>query len=243
MDEARRQLSAEAEESRQRLLRRSVPAIYRRTDEEIHTSEQRAAEARAAGRVIDARRFCAVPARYAGASLDDLSHIPADAQGKYRSAAAALLRLVREPGIIALVGEIGSGKTHLACALVNEMVGAGRMARYISAKGYIDAVRETYSPNATRTIHQVEMEHVRAELLVLDELQVRGETDNEQMLLMRLIDMRYQSKRSTVLIANFQSRDEFMQKIDARIADRMHDGGGVFVCDWQSLRGRVGQKG
>jgi DNA replication protein DnaC len=74
---------------------------------------------------------------------------------------------------------------------------------------------------------------------VLDEWQVRVGSENENLILMRLIDRRYDEKKTTVLISNHLTKSEFIATIDARIADRMHDGGGFILCDWASLRGRI----
>ncbi|MDB5294958.1 MAG: hypothetical protein JWO31_941, partial [Phycisphaerales bacterium] len=44
---------------------------------------------------------------------------------------------------------------------------------------------------------------------------------------------------TTVVISNHATEAEFWGSLDARVRDRIRDGGGVILCDWPSLRGRV----
>ena len=108
-----------------------------------------------------------------------------------------------------------------------------------TAFDYILAVRQSYSANAAHTQEQIEGDYVRYSLLVLDEMQIRAGSDNEEMLLLRLIDKRYQVGRATLMLSNHSSKEEFRARIDARIADRMAEGGGYIICGWRSLRGRL----
>lgn len=180
-----------------------------------------------------------VPQRYRAARLNDANMVPGDCQQPYYRAAGKLATALQKPGIYALIGEIGDGKTHLACALINEFCETGRSAKYLKCADYIRDLRANWDGGHAGGEAAYEAAHVRLSLLVLDEWQVRGETVSENNLLLRLIDKRYDDFKATVIIANYPTKEEFEKSIDGRIADRLCDGGGMIICDWPSLRGRL----
>lgn len=243
------ELRREGDEARRNLLdRRPAPVrdggtFRQRSDEEIANAGRRAEEQRKAAKKLDAIRGRNLPPGYAKASLEDVSALPVDVVDPYSRAIDAMHKILNRPKdapmIVAMIGKIGGGKTHLACALINAMAQQARTARYTTAFDYILAVRKTFSREISRDQTDVENEHIHPELLVLDEMQVRGETESEEILLLRLIDKRYQHNRATLLLSNHADKDEFKARIDARIWDRMKQNGGVFVVKWDSIRGRV----
>jgi DNA replication protein DnaC len=72
-------------------------------------------------------------------------------------------------------------------------------------------------------------------LLVIDELQERGETAFEDRLLTHLIDARYGAKRPTILIANL-SKDELGKSLGPSIVDRASENGRRIDFTWNSYR-------
>jgi DNA replication protein DnaC len=75
----------------------------------------------------------------------------------------------------------------------------------------------------------------RAKLLILDELQVRGDTPAEDRLITTLIDDRYASKKPTILIANLT--EEGLQKsLSASVIDRFRENGLSIEFTWPSFR-------
>lgn len=74
-----------------------------------------------------------------------------------------------------------------------------------------------------------------AHFLIVDEVQVRNETEWERDVLTHLIDKRYGSMRATLLIGNIRE-NELVAALGPSIIDRSRDGGGILFCDWPSLR-------
>lgn len=181
-----------------------------------------------------------VPPRYRSADINDLSGVPDDVRERYAAAVDGLRGLLSRPAIAALIGPRGPGKTWMACAMVREFCRAGRRARYTTAMGYIQRVRDTWDARTGQTQAQVERIYAAQELIVIDEYQDRGGTASEDLLITRLIDARYSACLSTIMIANLTEAD-FMARVGTSIADRLYDdGGGLIECDWPSLRGRIG---
>jgi DNA replication protein DnaC len=99
------------------------------------------------------------------------------AREAYLGAAGAAARLLAQPGIFGMIGPRGVGKTWIACALVNEFCRQGRLARYLHVMDYFIGLKETYGDGARTTEGRFEHDHVRLELLVLDEMHERADND------------------------------------------------------------------
>ncbi len=179
-----------------------------------------------------------LPKKFSGIELGDVSRVPVDAAGDYDSACHRLLDVLHRPGIVALIGGRGPGKTTIGCGLIRECCRRLKSARYIDAVDYFIAVRETFGANAKATQSQVEAAHVRPFLLVIDELHERGDTPWEDRMLTRLINKRYAAELATVLISN-QDKKAFAAHVGESVVDRIRDGGGLIICNWKSLRGRT----
>lgn len=135
---------------------------------------------------------------------------------------------------VALLGGRGTGKTQLG---VHVLVGgclANRSARYAKAMDFFLAVRATYKSEEKSELDAV-AEFVGPLMLVLDELQVRGESEFEDRMLTYMLDKRYDAMKDTILIANL-TPEEFEASMGYSIADRMVEAGGVIVCNWKSFR-------
>jgi DNA replication protein DnaC len=196
---------------------------------------------RAEFQVEELRKAARVPKRYATANLDDLSKLPDDTKMRYSGAVRQLRQLLVKPATVALIGSRGPGKTHMACGLVHAFCGAGRGARYLNAMDYFIELKATYDSQAKRDEAQVERDYLRPSLLVIDELHERGDTQWEDRMLTRLVNQRYENEKATVLVCNLAA-EEFEKRIGDSIADRINQGGGIIVCDWPSLRGRIGDE-
>lgn len=178
-----------------------------------------------------------IPARYASASVVSMSEpAPAGMSPKYLETFVDLIIAAEEPAITALLGNRGTGKTWMACAVVRDFCQHGRAAIYCKANSFFTRVKASYGPDAVEDQAFIEAGFVKPELLALDEMHERGATEWEDRMLTRLIDLRYDALRPTILISN-QTYEEFTARIGESIADRIHDGGAVLVCEWKSLRG------
>jgi DNA replication protein DnaC len=182
-----------------------------------------------------------VPKRYAEANLSDLVGLPDDVLPHFSRVAGRIMALIDRPGIVAMVGKRGTGKTWLSIGLVREFVRAGKTAIYREATDYFLAIKDTYSSASTRSQTAVESDHLRPALLVIDAVENRSNTEWENIMLIRLVCKRYSENRATVLISN-DTEAAFKSHVGESITDRIFDGGGMVVCDWPSLRGRIIKK-
>lgn len=92
------------------------------------------------------------------------------------------------------------------------------------------------SPPFTPDVSPLEDAHV-VDLLVLDEIQERAESEWEDREMTRLLDARYRQCRSTILIGNLKP-DEVGTRLGASIVSRLAEGGEIIACAWESFRGK-----
>lgn len=194
-------------------------------------------EARVRAVRIDAlRRMTGVPERYRGASFASLDALPPVLRDRYHEKTLDLRTLIEKPGIVVLLGNKGTGKTHMACALVNFLCDQERYAFYAEATDYFLALDDAIY--ARTSVLAVEKRYVMPEMLVLDAMEERADTPAKDRMLVRLINKRYAAEKSTVLITN-ETEEQFTQRIGESVTDRILDGGCKVTCDWASLRGTI----
>ena len=138
--------------------------------------------------------------------------------------------------LVVLIGARGTGKTQMAVELIRKTTHDARepqSARYAKAMDLFLDVRATFNTDADE--RDVVARYVGYGLLVLDELQVRGDTPFEDRMLTHVIDRRYDAELDTVLITN-QSRNGLRESLGESIYSRIIETGGVVDCDWDSFR-------
>lgn len=134
-----------------------------------------------------------------------------------------------------LVGQTGTGKTHLATAIMLNVMSKGYTAQYVTAMDMFREVKSTFS-NRNRSEAGVIDAFVRKDLLVIDEVAVHYGSDAENIILFDIIDKRYAHRKPTLLISNLPA-DEVKHVVGQRVFDRLSDGdSAVLACDWESHR-------
>lgn len=153
---------------------------------------------------------------------------------KWAKAWDAAQNVVDHKGMLVLLGDRGNGKTQLGVELIRRASKQLKRGLYTRARQIGMAIRESYdSPKLT------EMECVKRftqpYLLVIDEVQERPDTDFEQRTFTMILDMRYETMRPTVLIAN-ASPAQFKKLVGSSVTDRIHDRGSTIEFKWPSFR-------
>lgn len=133
-------------------------------------------------------------------------------------------------------GNVGTGKTHLACGIARQVMAQGRQAVFSSVLRAVRMVKDTYHRDSKKTEDQVIQELTEPDLLILDEIGVQFGSDTEKMLLSDIINSRYELIKPSILISNLglQDLDDYL---GSRVMDRLREGGGkAIVFDWGSYR-------
>lgn len=137
--------------------------------------------------------------------------------------------------LLALLGDRGTGKTQMAVVVMMVGFKAQRTGLYVSAMDVFLDVRATYS-NPDASERDALGRFLGPDMLVIDEIQQRGETDFEDRILAYLIDQRYGAMKDTIVIANL-TPDALKDSLDPSIVDRLRETGGIIECTWPSFRG------
>lgn len=158
------------------------------------------------------------------------------ALGRVREFAANALRGVS--GNLILTGRVGTGKTHLAAAVVSMFCEHKTPCEIVKMSEMIRAIKDTWVRGSERTETQVIQHYSRLNLLVIDEVGIQFGSDTEKLMISEVIDNRYQERLPTVLISNL-STSGIRECIGDRCFDRLREDGGKLVAfDWESARGQ-----
>lgn len=161
------------------------------------------------------------------------------ASGLWRRACDRITQRCREGGaLIGLLGNRGTGKTRLACEVMRAM--APRFGHYTTAMALFLRLRAACRGDTPESEHSITHELASAPLLILDEIQERGETEWEDRVLTHLIDRRYGARLPTLLLANLTT-EAFIAQVGESIYSRMQETGGVMELRGESYRGRSGR--
>jgi DNA replication protein DnaC len=153
--------------------------------------------------------------------------LPADARANLQKILNSARAFAEKPaGWLVLQGTFGCGKTHLAAAIANYQVTAGRAApMFVVVPDLLDHLRATFSPTSTTTLDKV-FEQVRSTpLLILDDLGTESATPWAREKLFQLFNHRYESRLPTVITtaSKFNEQDE-------RLRTRMLDNTRCTIC-------------
>jgi DNA replication protein DnaC len=121
-----------------------------------------------------------------------------------------------------LYGSAGTGKTHLAAAIVHALVGSGRSMMFVYVPTLLDDLRDSYRSGNDSALEQ--SEPARVDLLVLDDLGVEKRTDWAAERLNTVVNYRNVHRKPTVVTSN-HSPDGLAERLDGRLVSRLMDNG------------------
>ena len=158
----------------------------------------------------DARRKAArIPERYRNCTLTN--YRPQE-PSQERAKAAARRFVADYPGVdlgLLFVGPVGVGKTHLAVAVLAELLDTlGVRSVFCDFTDLLARIQATFSRGSDESEDDVLQIYREAELLVLDELGARRPTDWARDVLYGLLNTRYNRKRLTILTTNYGDSPE-----------------------------------
>lgn len=140
---------------------------------------------------------------------------------------------------IVMVGKPGTGKTHLAAAIAQQVIRAGRSAHFTTIGRLIRSVKSTYSHGAPHSEEQMIQSYVEPDLLIVDEVGVQRGTETERMIITEVFGQRYEAVRPTIVIGNCEA-DDLGEQLGDRVISRLTEGGGPFIVfDWTDYRPAV----
>lgn len=159
---------------------------------------------------------------------------------EWAAQANKLLNTYREKKdmMAAMLGPRGTGKTQAAVELIRLSAHLGRTASYCLAMDFFAKVKATYGNAGAGTETSVINDFCRTHLLVVDEIQVRSDSQWENNLLTYLVDRRYGQMLATVFIGNL-TLAEFSACVGDSIHSRLSETGGIIEFNGKSWRAKA----
>ncbi|HTE83423.1 MAG TPA: ATP-binding protein [Dehalococcoidia bacterium] len=158
--------------------------------------------------------------RYTFENLAPRGHGASPAQqDRYERVVAAVRRFAEQPeGWLVLTGPSGSGKTHLAAALGNRVIAAGKSALFMVVPDLLDHLRTSFAPNSEVPYDRLFDQVRNAGLLILDDLGSQSATPWAVEKLYQIINHRFNLALPTVLTLG-TTIDELDDRLRSRLAD------------------------
>ena len=134
-----------------------------------------------------------------------------------------------------LTGSTGTGKTHLAAAIINELINRGYTAVFATMSDIVNTIQSTFA-NKAQSKQSVIKRFIDIDLLIIDEGAVTNR-DFDRNEIFDIINTRYNLKHPTLLITNII--DDLKTKLGDRVISRMQQGKFVQVFNWDDYRLKI----
>ena len=128
---------------------------------------------------------------------------------------------------LCILGRPGTGKTHLAAAMVRSVISRGFPAVYVREADIFRRIKETYMSRSVSE-RQAMADFVKPALLVIDEVGRQYGTPAERFMFFDVIDRRYENMKPTILISNLD-KTHFRELLGLSLFSRLAEGGGQLL--------------
>lgn len=138
-------------------------------------------------------------------------------------------------GCLTLYGSCGTGKTHLASAIINLIASSGYNSNYSKVYDIVQSIKNTWS-DRSQTEAQAMQNYLNSDLLVIDEVGMQFGSESEELILFRILNKRYEDMKCTIVISNLDEGG-LNKFLGERIIDRLKESGGANIgFKWESHR-------
>ena len=135
------------------------------------------------------------------------------------------------------MGNVGTGKSHLCAAIINQVIRTGGTALFTKTPRLLREVKDTFHRDAETTQSEIISRMGDIDLLVIDEVGIQFGTDTERMILYEILDLRYEAMLPVILTTNITDLKSLEKLLGERIIDRLFEGESkIVVFEWESHR-------
>ena len=140
-------------------------------------------------------------------------------QKAFNQSFEAALEYIRKPtGWLVFAGPSGTGKTHLAAAISNELMSQGKYVFFIVVPDLLDHLRLAFNPEAELQYDDLFEQVKETPFLVLDDLGANALSNWATEKLFQIINHRFTRELPTIITTN-NSLDQLNEAIRTRISD------------------------
>jgi DNA replication protein DnaC len=194
--------------------------------------------------LIEASR---IPRRYELCSL--ASYRPAVNDATQLAAFRHAWRLAQEYPVVErgllFTGPVGVGKTHLAVAVLRELIEKkGAHCMFYESGALLREIQSSYNPVSGTSASEVLAPVFGAEVLVLDELGASKPTDWSLDTMTQIINARYNDRRLTLFTTNYgdvrrhPAEETLEDRVGARLRSRLYEMCRTIVVEGEDYRRR-----
>lgn len=192
-------------------------------------------------RLAERRRKSGIPPRFDDRTFDAFA---TDTPGRAKAKATmqALVAEIREGNRarnVIMSGKPGTGKSHLACAVVHELYEAKTVRRLVLAD-LIRTIRDTWRRDSEMTETEVlKFYGSEVDLLLIEEVGTTSGSEDEKARVFAVLNARYENCLPTVIVTNL-GMEALVAELGERVIDRLREDGGILLpFDWESMRGKA----
>lgn len=205
-------------------------------------SKREAEQERRQGWIDSRLKSSGIPKKFAGKGFDNYQPVNDKAAARKQAVmqyADLIVSKDHDGKSLIMVGKLGNGKTHLACALLSDVITrTGDECKYVTFSEVVRSVKASWKNDSQVSEEGIYKTLSKPELLVIDEVGMQNFTEFEQTVAYEVINARYLNEKPTVLVTNLQAKD-LSPTIGERAVDRLREGGGKALdFDWDSYRNK-----
>lgn len=207
---------------------RSCPRCFGSGVEVVRGKGARPCECKRPAQAAQRLKSTNLPPRYATASFANFQPRTPSIRAAWLYAKQFVADFPTSRGLL-LQGGVGTGKTHLAAAIVRELASGGVNCLFYEFGALLKEIQSSYSPIAKTSELRILAPVFEAQVLVLDELGASKPTDWVRDTLMQIINTRYNEQRLTIFTTNYldtrqHEREETLQdRVGVRVRSRLYE--------------------